>query len=81
MSAKLSPPWTFFSSYETMTLLMNKEREMNDKEKLAKLYNLAAALREAQVIADDLLAMDVKLDIIDVRRAVRARIEDLVLAG
>jgi len=54
---------------------------MNDKEKLAKLYNLAAALREAQVIADDLLAMDVKLDIIDVRRAVRARIEDLVLAG
>jgi len=56
---------------------MSKEITQFDRERV--LYNVAACLREAMVLADDILEIDLKLDILDVRRKVGSKIDDIVL--
>lgn len=56
---------------------MSKEITQFDRERV--LYNIASLLSDAMSRADDILEIDLKLDILDVRRKVSAKLDDIVL--
>ena len=56
---------------------MSKEITQFDRERV--LYNVASLLSDAMSRADDILEIDLKLDILDVRRKVSAKLDDIVL--
>ena len=56
---------------------MSKEITQFDRERV--LYNIASLLSDAMGRADDILEIDLKLDILDVRRKVSAKLDDIVL--
>jgi hypothetical protein len=56
---------------------MSKEITQFERERV--LYNIASLLSDAMSRADDILEIDLKLDILDVRRNVSAKLDDIVL--